>query len=115
MAFSTAGSASGHVPTAAPVPLLASAAGGSKIATAVVEPESPAYKPWTVRRFGSIDVSDSLPSRRAAASVRKAIRAIVEAEGPVHQERLAKLACAAFSLNKSTPNARIQYWMSWIS
>ncbi|MEO3932308.1 DUF3320 domain-containing protein [Micrococcaceae bacterium Sec7.4] len=100
VAFSTAGNLFGHVPAAAPVPLLASAAGGSRIATAVVEPESPAYKPWTVRRFGSIDVLDSLPSRRAAASVREAIRTIVEAEGPVHQERLAKLACAAFSLNK---------------
>lgn len=100
VAFSTAGSVSGHVPAAEPAPLLASAPGGSRIATAVVEPESPAYKPWAVRRFGSIDVLDSLPSRRAAASVREAIRVIVEAEGPVHQERLAKLACAAFSLNK---------------
>ncbi|GAP54360.1 protein involved in mismatch repair, partial [Arthrobacter sp. Hiyo6] len=103
VAFSTAGSVFGHVPAAAPVPLLASAAGGSRIATAVVEPESPAYKPWTIRRFGSIDVLDSLPSRRAAASVREAIRAIVEAEGPVHQERLAKLTCAAFGLNKVNP------------
>ncbi|WCI09630.1 DUF3320 domain-containing protein [Arthrobacter sp. OVS8] len=100
VAFSTVGSVFGHVPGAAPVPLLSSAAGGSRIAAAVVEPESPAYEPWAVRRFGSIDVLDSLPSRRAAASVREAIRAIVEAEGPVHQERLAKLACAAFSLNK---------------
>jgi hypothetical protein len=98
--LSTASSVFGHVPAAEPAPLLASGAGGSRIATAVLEPESPAYKPWTVRRFGSIDVLDSLPSRRSAASVREAIRAIVEAEGPIHQERLAKLACAAFSLNK---------------
>jgi hypothetical protein len=79
---------------------MAAQVGGSRIATAVVEPERLAYEPWTVRRFGSIDVLDSLPSRRSAASVREAIRAIVEAEGPIHQERLAKLACAAFSLNK---------------
>jgi hypothetical protein len=89
-----------HVPATGPAPLLAAEVGGSSIATAVVEPERSEYQPWTVRRFGSIDVLDSLPSRRAAASVREAIRDIVEAEGPVHQERLAKLACAAFSLNK---------------
>ena len=50
---------------------------------------SAAWMFWTACRRGG---------RRLA--VREAIRAIVEAEGPVHQERLAKLACAAFSLNK---------------
>lgn len=89
-----------HVPATSPAPLLAAQVGGSRIATAVAEPDRPVYEPWAVRRFGSIDVLDSLPSRRSAASVREAVRAIVEAEGPIHQERLARLACAAFSLNK---------------
>jgi hypothetical protein len=74
--------------------------GGSGFVTDVVEQERPEYKPWTVRRFGGRDVLDALPSRRSVLAVREAIRTIVEAEGPVHQERLAKLACAAFNLNK---------------
>lgn len=60
----------------------------------------PQYQPWTVQRFGSLEVLDTLHSRRAVAAVREAIRAVVEAEGPVDQERLAKLVCAAFDLNK---------------
>lgn len=60
----------------------------------------PSYKPWTVQRFGGVEVLDTLHSRRSVAAVREAIRAVVEAEGPVHQERLAKLVCAAFELNK---------------
>jgi hypothetical protein len=71
-----------------------------RLATAVVEPERPEYEPWIVRGFGNIDVLDNLPSRRSVAAVREAIRVIVEAEGPIHQGRLAKLTCAAFSLNK---------------
>lgn len=58
------------------------------------------YKPWAVRSFGPTDVLDNLGSQRAAAAVREAMRSIVEAEGPVHVERLAKLTCAAFNLNK---------------
>lgn len=87
-------------PAGVPAPLLASAGGGSGSAAAVVEHKHPEYKPWTVRRFGGRDVLDALPSRRSVLAVRDAIRTVVEAEGPVHQERLAKLVCAAFDLNK---------------
>lgn len=58
------------------------------------------YKPWVVSNFGTIDVLDNLQSRRSVAAVREAMRSIVETEGPIHVERLAKLTCAAFSLNK---------------
>jgi hypothetical protein len=66
----------------------------------VAESSRPGYKPWSVRRFGSVDVLDTLYSRRSVVAVRDAIRTVVEAEGPIHQERLAKLVCAAFELNK---------------
>lgn len=96
--------ASAAAPGATPPPFLVTAAGGPGQATAVVAPVQPVYKPWTVRTFGSRDVLDALPSRRSVLAVREAIRTIVEAEGPVHQERLAKLACAAFNLNKMNPD-----------
>ncbi|NVM96178.1 DUF4011 domain-containing protein [Arthrobacter wenxiniae] len=84
----------------APSSLLASVDSGPRSTTDFVEQEHPGYKPWTVRRFGGRDILDALPSRRSVLAVREALRAIVEAEGPVHQVRLAKLACAAFELNK---------------
>lgn len=58
------------------------------------------YEPWTVQRFGSTDILDSLHSRRSIAAVRDAIGVVVAAEGPVHKDRLAKLVGAAFGLNK---------------
>ncbi|MEW1950944.1 DUF3320 domain-containing protein [Pseudarthrobacter sp902506025] len=58
------------------------------------------YEPWTVQKFGGTDILDSLHSRRSVAAVRDAIGVVVAAEGPVHQDRLAKLVCAAFGLNK---------------
>lgn len=58
------------------------------------------YKPWAIKNFGTIEVLDNLQSRRAVAAVREAMESIVEAEGPIHVERLAKLTCAAFNLNK---------------
>ncbi|MHC6219826.1 DUF3320 domain-containing protein [Arthrobacter sp. MMS24-S77] len=69
-------------------------------ATAADEPQQSVFSPWTVQRFGNVDVLDSLHSRRSVESVRQVIRVIVDEEGPIHRDRLAKLACAAFSLNK---------------
>jgi hypothetical protein len=86
-----------------PASLMSTAGGGSRQATVIVESGRLTYKPWTVRRLGGRDVLDALPSRRSVFAVREALGAIVEAEGPVHQERLAKLACAAFNLNKMNP------------
>ncbi|MFP3459784.1 DUF3320 domain-containing protein [Arthrobacter globiformis] len=69
-------------------------------ATVVSSSSRVSYEPWTVRRFGGVEMLDTLHSRRSVAAVRDAIQTVVEAEGPVHQERLAKLVCAAFELNK---------------
>ncbi|MEA3549227.1 DUF4011 domain-containing protein [Pseudarthrobacter sp. C1] len=84
--------------------------GGAGLFLKASEPRQPAdaalketragYKPWAVRSFGPVDVLDNLGSQRAAAAVREAMRSIVDAEGPIHVERLAKLTCAAFNLNK---------------
>jgi hypothetical protein len=69
-------------------------------AAVVAATPRPSYKPWTIPRLGGVDVLDTLHSRRSVAAVRDAIRSVVEAEGPIQQGRLAKLVCAAFSLNK---------------
>lgn len=65
-----------------------------------VASEVATYQPWTVQAFGTTDVLDSLHSRRSIAAVRGAIEVVVAAEGPIHQDRLARLVCAAFGLNK---------------
>jgi hypothetical protein len=65
-----------------------------------IGPGVQAFEPWTVQKFGTTDVLDSLHSRRSIAAVRDAIGVVVAAEGPVHQDRLAKLVRAAFGLNK---------------
>ncbi|WP_308293066.1 DUF3320 domain-containing protein [Pseudarthrobacter raffinosi] len=70
---------------------------------AVVHVARAGYKPWVVSHFGNVDVLDSLQSRRSVAAVREAMQSVVEAEGPIHVERLAKLTCAAFNLNKVNP------------
>lgn len=59
------------------------------------------FVPWSWRRTGGIEYLDQLGSSgRARAVVAEALGAIVDAEGPIHRERLAKLVCAEFDLNK---------------
>lgn len=72
----------------------------SGLAHVVADSARASYQPWTVRRLGSIEVLDTLYSRRSASVVREVMRSIIEAEGPVHHERLGKLTCAAFDLSK---------------
>ncbi|TFD48811.1 DUF4011 domain-containing protein [Cryobacterium frigoriphilum] len=58
------------------------------------------YHPWPERMLGPISVLDALPARRAAAAVAAALGEIVEAEGPIHHARLAKLLASSFGLTK---------------
>ncbi|MBG6183057.1 hypothetical protein IWX65_001004 [Arthrobacter sp. CAN_A214] len=59
------------------------------------------YRPWSPRVIGGIEVLDTLSSSsRSRALVTAVLTQIIDAEGPIHTVRLAKLACAAFSLNK---------------
>ncbi|WP_308662539.1 hypothetical protein [Arthrobacter sp. B1805] len=59
------------------------------------------YQPWMPRVLGGIEVLDTLSSSaRSRALVAAVLMQIIDAEGPIHTVRLAKLACAAFSLNK---------------
>ncbi|THJ66861.1 DUF4011 domain-containing protein [Arthrobacter echini] len=64
-------------------------------------PDVTAYRPWIPRVLGRVDVLNTLSSSvQSRALVVAALGQIIDAEGPVHTGRLAKLACAEFSLNK---------------
>ncbi|HZL05674.1 MAG TPA: DUF3320 domain-containing protein, partial [Coriobacteriia bacterium] len=58
------------------------------------------YREWTPRSLGDVSVLDDLPRSWAAARVRAAAVEAIEAEGPVHPDRLAKLVAAAFGLHR---------------
>jgi hypothetical protein len=63
------------------------------------------FEAWLPRRRGERDVLDRLPA--TAAKVRSVIEEIVDAEGPVQLERLAKLVAASFGLTRVN-TARMQ-------
>lgn len=59
---------------------------------------------WPVRRLGGREVLDALPLEPAAGQVRSALEDVVQAEGPVHVDRLARLVAAAFDLTRVSPS-----------
>ncbi|HXH35985.1 MAG TPA: DUF4011 domain-containing protein [Plantibacter sp.] len=95
---------SAPAPAPAPAPASVPASAESEVA-AVVEtssrhPELSEYQPWVAPALGSIEVLDRLPKRDSVVAVQGAIRAAVEAEGPIHVMRLAKLVASSFGLDR---------------
>jgi hypothetical protein len=60
------------------------------------------YEEWRPGYLGSVDVLDSLPGQRATATVGAAVQQAVDAEGPIHPDRLARIVAAAFGLQRVT-------------
>jgi hypothetical protein len=58
------------------------------------------YQPWPSRLSGNVTVLDQLPGPQSARRVSAILSEIIEAEGPIHTDRLARLGAAAFGLNK---------------
>jgi Protein of unknown function (DUF4011)/Swt1-like HEPN/AAA domain/REase_MTES_1575/Protein of unknown function (DUF3320) len=58
------------------------------------------FAPWNPVVIGSISVLDEIHTRNNRAHVVKIVESIIDAEGPVHRDRLAKLVAGAFSLGK---------------
>ncbi|MGY4645719.1 DUF3320 domain-containing protein [Cellulomonas sp. URHB0016] len=58
------------------------------------------YREWTPQRQGERKVLDDLPFHHAAAQVARAAQAAIEAEGPIHPDRLAKLVASSFGLSR---------------
>ena len=60
-----------------------------------------AFVPWTPVRAGGIDVLDALDEYQGARQrVSAVMLRVVNAEGPIHAERMAKLTAAAFDLQR---------------
>ncbi|WP_168929653.1 DUF4011 domain-containing protein [Nocardioides sp. GY 10127] len=63
-------------------------------------PGQVSWRPFEPRAEGDREVLDSLPSRWASLLVEGVARDVLEAEGPVQAERLARLVAASFDLGR---------------
>lgn len=68
--------------------------------TTVVGENRLPFEPWNVVPAGDVSVLDDLPRLAAKQKVRAVAAEIVEAEGPVHIDRLSQLVAASFGLHK---------------
>ena len=85
-------------PRPAPRPAAAPAAAG-------LEGETP-FVPWAPRTAGDKALLDTLPAAPAARTVRRVLTTGIKAEGPVHVDRLVRLAAGAFGLGRVTESRR---------
>ncbi|WP_219813213.1 DUF3320 domain-containing protein, partial [Rathayibacter sp. AY2B7] len=58
------------------------------------------YTAWRERVVGSKDVLNALPAESSRRAIAELVSEVVEAEGPLHETRAAKLIAGAFELNK---------------
>jgi hypothetical protein len=61
---------------------------------------------WTPKPAGEKKVLDSLDDAKAARAVRRVLTAGLRTEGPVHRDRLVRVAAAAFGLSRVSPARR---------
>ncbi|KAA0115084.1 DUF3320 domain-containing protein [Mycolicibacterium sp. P9-22] len=64
------------------------------------------FRPWNSVVIGSISVLDEIHTSYNRSHVVKIIESIIDSEGPVHRDRLAKLVAGAFSLGKVSEGRR---------
>jgi hypothetical protein len=85
-------------PVREPAPATGTAASG-------LTGETP-FVPWAPRTAGDKALLDTLPAAPAARTVRRVLTAGIKAEGPVHVDRLVRLAAGAFGLGRVTESRR---------
>lgn len=76
----------------------------------VDEPSTPTAPPpnehfavfdaWSPHEVGDVDTLDRLPGPKARERVRQVLHAVMTTEGPIHRDRLVKLAAEAFGLSR---------------
>lgn len=59
-----------------------------------------AFEPWTPVLVGGVETLDQLPKMAAKQKVRAVAAVVVDAEGPIHLDRLAQLVAASFGVRK---------------
>jgi hypothetical protein len=78
-----------------------------KVAAPVPDPdEGTPFVAWAPRTAGDKALLDALPAAPATRTVRRVLTAGVKAEGPVHVDRLVRLAAGAFGLGRVTESRR---------
>lgn len=98
---SSSTAATSPAPPTGPAPVLRPAAVHPVIAPPRTGlPREEHFVPWTTSLYGDVTTLDRLPDRRAAEHVRRVIESVVEAEGPVHIERLCRLVANSFGLSQ---------------
>ncbi|HYX93551.1 MAG TPA: DUF4011 domain-containing protein [Geodermatophilus sp.] len=91
---------------AAPEPAPAAPAAARPARRAARKPTAPlpdgetAFSPWTPKGGLERKALDSLDDPRAARTVRRVLTAGIRAEGPVHRDRLVRIAAGAFGLSR---------------
>lgn len=65
------------------------------------------YTAWPERVVGSKDVLNALPAAPSRRAIAELVSEVVEAEGPIHETRAAKLIAGAFDLSKVS-GARVE-------
>ncbi|AKS35857.1 DUF3320 domain-containing protein [Mycolicibacterium goodii] len=64
------------------------------------------FREWSPRIAGDKSVLDALPGQWAKSQVLTVVREIIEAEAPIHRDRLAKLVAGAFELGRVNDDRR---------
>lgn len=82
-------------------PVSAPVAGGTN--AEIRHPRVRKFAAWQPDYSGTLAALDGLPSGWAVNWVRAEMSKIVEAEGPIHRERLARLTAETFGLNRVAP------------
>ena len=85
-------------PAAAPVPAPAPVV--DVVAPAHLLDDEQPFVPWTPSPAGERGLLDQLANRRVAEKVGRVLQAGVDAEGPIHVDRLARLTAGAFGLTR---------------
>jgi hypothetical protein len=100
-------------PGAPAAPELAPLKSAPAPAAAPTAPTTPKHHPmlqkfheWPPRTEGDVSVLDELPAPRAKQQVRAVIQAVIDAEAPIHPDRLAKLVAGAFGLHRVAEGRR---------
>ena len=58
------------------------------------------YREWVPRVAGEVSVLDQLPSAWASGQVRMVVQAVIDAEAPIHKDKLARVVAGAFGLGR---------------